>query len=401
MWLYVPSVCLPESADLTLALDSPETIAPFVTSKGKFIQPASLQRAWRTKLWMKRLSGLILQPSTARRGVDAWISLLPARPANPTVSPEQKKDSTTSEAAPSSSISPGSSEKSGHPWSSWKTSASGSQVDIFETSDSAYQDWVTESRRRSMSLRAALERRIAGSEFSSWPTATVADSGGSRAGPEYGTEGRNAGTTLTDATRQWGTFRVGMERLTNAYYDRGKFNLEEQAGAWATAKGKRQVGLESQTQHWPTPGAADDKLRASTPEMAAKRQQSGKQMSIEAAVMMWPTPASRDHKGSLPLGQRDRTMATLDEAAEQKFSHPGQMTPPPGQPSSPTTPSAPRRLSPIFVEWLMGWPINWTSARTDSGVQATEWCRWRRQSRSTFYLLRLAYKNFTGKGLMR
>lgn len=38
--------------------------------------PPSLQRAWRMKRWMRRLSGLTLNPLTQSRGVDAWISSL-------------------------------------------------------------------------------------------------------------------------------------------------------------------------------------------------------------------------------------------------------------------------------------------------------------------------------------
>jgi len=47
----------------------------------------SLERAWKTKPWMKRLSGLTLEPSTAARGVTKWISSLPDTRANRSVSP--------------------------------------------------------------------------------------------------------------------------------------------------------------------------------------------------------------------------------------------------------------------------------------------------------------------------
>jgi hypothetical protein len=45
-------------------------------------------------------------------------------------------------------------------------------------------------------------------------------------------------------------------------------------------------------------------------------------------------------------------------------------TPPPGQPSSPSDPSSRRRLNPLFVEWLMGWPEGWSSAHNDSDYSA-------------------------------
>ena len=43
-----------------------------------------------------------------------------------------------------------------------------------------------------------------------------------------------------------------------------------------------------------------------------------------------------------------------------------------------------RRLSPLFVEWLMGWPPHWSTARIDSACSATAWSRWWQQSRSVY-----------------
>ena len=40
------------------------------------MRPASLLRAWKTRPWMQRLSGLTFDPSIQRLGVDAWISSL-------------------------------------------------------------------------------------------------------------------------------------------------------------------------------------------------------------------------------------------------------------------------------------------------------------------------------------
>jgi len=40
------------------------------------------------------------------------------------------------------------------------------------------------------------------------------------------------------------------------------------------------------------------------------------------------------------------------------------------------------RLNPLFVEWLMGWPEQWSTARSDSDSSAMAWCHWLRRSRS-------------------
>lgn len=45
----------------------------------------------------------------------------------------------------------------------------------------------------------------------------------------------------------------------------------------------------------------------------------------------------------------------------------------PGETSSSSGQSSPRRLNPIFGEWLMGWPLQWTKAEPSaSSASATE-----------------------------
>lgn len=73
----------------------------------------------------------------------------------------------------------------------------------------------------------------------------------------------------------------------------------------------------------------------------------------------WPTPAARDHKGANSTehvttnGTGRMHMDQLPNFVEHAFqpSLPDQPTPD-GQTSSPPR----RRLNPLFVEWLMGWP---------------------------------------------
>ena len=56
--------------------------------------------------------------------------------------------------------------------------------------------------------------------------------------------------------------------------------------------------------------------------------------------------------------------------------------PPDWQPSSGSAPTSRRRLNPLFVEWLLGWPENWTSlAPLGSDSRATASSRSRRRSR--------------------
>jgi hypothetical protein len=65
----------------------------------------------------------------------------------------------------------------------------------------------------------------------------------------------------------------------------------------------------------------------------------------------WPTPCATDYKGSGKTGElRDR----LDYAVER------------GATKSKTYSEAPKnggQLNPMWVEWLMGWPLGWTDLK--------------------------------------
>lgn len=99
----------------------------------------------------------------------------------------------------------------------------------------------------------------------------------------------------------------------------------------------------------------------------------------------WPTPAAQNWKGSSPASimraDGKSRMDILHYRAEQGFTRPDPSTTPRGAPSLPHAPisrplwasmiashgravsrrilkaRARRRLNPLFVEWLMGWPI--------------------------------------------
>jgi hypothetical protein len=78
-WLYVPDM---EGLNSELNPSLMDT-EPFVMWRGDFIPPEKLSRKWKRDGWMKRLSGLTLEPSTAQDGVERWILSLEAFHANP------------------------------------------------------------------------------------------------------------------------------------------------------------------------------------------------------------------------------------------------------------------------------------------------------------------------------
>lgn len=78
-WLYVPDM---EVLNWELN-ESLMNTKPFVMSRGKPLQLATLSKKWKKGAWITRLSGLTSKPSTANHGVEKWILSLEDFHANP------------------------------------------------------------------------------------------------------------------------------------------------------------------------------------------------------------------------------------------------------------------------------------------------------------------------------
>lgn len=73
---------------LSLAAPPPSHTELFVTLSGRPTPRPSSWRGWRTRPWIRLLSGTKLKHSTAARGGALWISSLQDIPANPTQQPD-------------------------------------------------------------------------------------------------------------------------------------------------------------------------------------------------------------------------------------------------------------------------------------------------------------------------
>lgn len=91
-WLYVQGLGEWNSG---FELLSEDHIELFVTSSEKPGPQRISWEGWKTRQWIKRLFGTILQPSTAARGVESWISSLRDSRANLGVSPENGRGQQT------------------------------------------------------------------------------------------------------------------------------------------------------------------------------------------------------------------------------------------------------------------------------------------------------------------
>jgi hypothetical protein len=229
--------------------------------------------------------------------------------------------------------------------------------------------------------------------------------------------------------------------MPNAMDSNGPIYTADQFEARRRAKksqnprlGDLQLGLRQAAAQWPTPSAnqyecEEGKTGAErlwiTPRVenrkgSAKRLKEGSNESVESQAESWATPASRDwrdgraseetyNENSRPLNdQADRwktphRMSGIDHSGkrgaggefaaevERWTCSPPDQTPP----SGPTCwcgthgcalPCHRRKLNPLFVEWLMGWPLGWTDA--DHAFAPGEMELYRSALRSRFESLR-------------
>lgn len=327
-WLYVPGTAssfVQASGDLDLACPSlSPSIAPSLTWRGKLMPPVSLSRAWKRATWMRRLSGLTLLPSTAYRGVAEFISSLPAIHASPIASPGNGAAQTMT--ASSSTKFCASSMSAGLFVSSGRTSR-GMRTGNSPLSSAHWKQWVT-ALRLELSERRRLVRATFGNGSSSWPTVTVA----SRRINESPSPGAAERPTLDIAAETWPT-PTAVNRVR-----------DEETMAKCAAFRKRNANqntvplyLEEVALNWMTPLVAD----------------AGQKI----------THAS--HQKSLMV-QAERDFQVLQALALTDYSLPDRPTP-----SGPKSSATRRRLNPRFVEWLMGWPIGWTSLEhAETGLSA-------------------------------
>ncbi len=391
-WLYLPFVesnFSPESAcsgkDFEQLLTTwAAAIAVSATLNGKLSPQASWQRACKKALWMKRLSGLTLPPSTAENGVEKWIASLPDSHARTCLLQGVEMD-WTARAPGCSSRSHGSPMIAVRGSSFWRTSqasllpppplwtrkkANSKNAPLPES----WENWPTAGGMRSGSLfqRPTWVPVMAGHDGSASLGETWLTPHG-MSGMEKETGRSGAGGEFAKQATQWMTPNVpNGGRAVSA-------ELVASKGTTETGE-NRTVGLESQTRHWATP-TSNEHTGAGHPTS----KQGGE--NLRSQVDSWPTPATRDHKGANSSQHMNRTDGRSRNHADQlpnfvaHFFLPQDQTMRDGQESSNKPPSAPLRLNPIFVEWLMGWRMQWTSPEPHA-CGAEETALWRSALRS-------------------
>lgn len=202
-----------------------------------------------------------------------------------------------------------------------------------------------------------------------WPTATTTDSAGARTFDADGNRIRaNAGATLTDASQMWPTPMAGTP-AQNGNSAAGNNDFSRAADALGR-------NVMAQAAQWTTPQAHDVTMRGNgqVPTAAA----GNRCLARDADGFTRPDPAIwPDGAMSCRTIQRGRqlyrlAMSTVSRATLRRWSKRDAWTK--------------RRLNPVFVEWLMGWP----PGHALCGCSATEFTRWQRDMRGALSALPLA-----------
>lgn len=233
--------------------------------------------------------------------------------------------------------------------SSWKTSQ-GCLVPGMDTFSETWPRWVSVSRLESF-LADPWAPAISVTESQSWPTATSMDQDSLVFG--------NGSLKLSGAAKSWPTPKAcnadkGGSTGSPNYAD-GTLRLTGQVKQWPTptaaSYGSNQSpspgasvrpSLDQLAKTWSTPTAADCQ-RSST--------SSGYSESLSLQAKNWPTATARDWKSG--KSNQAHNARPLSEVVER-------CGPRDQEPTGNQSPAPSGRLNSRFVEWLQGFPENWS-----------------------------------------
>ncbi len=356
-WLYIPPEtlpepqicssacrCAPELAGSTSASPLPAAgIELCVTSSGKVTLRPSSWRGWKTRPWIKHLSGTTLPPSMATRGVERWISSLAAIHVNLSAS----RASARGRRIPAiyGHTLRGSSVNANPNGCFWKMSPITS-TSVIARSEASWKAWATGLRKDCLRRQKSARRTNASGCSSSpdetnWPTPRASANENRQTKPTPSQLTGKHGMNLATKAAMWPTPLASNGNKPSGG-NRRTADLSHVAGMWSHHPQWSHHSL------WPTPLARDWK-GTNSPEHVRQ------------------LPPARNHMDQLAnFAVYSRQALTISQAGK-------------------TTCDQRRSLNPLFVEALMGWPTAWT----DFDFAATAWFPWLQRMRSEFLRLGL------------
>jgi len=246
MWIVAPgySPSAPGSEGSISASSWPfPALERSVSWRGSLSPAKSWLTRWRRGGWIKRLCGRICKPSTAQRGVDAWISSL--RDTHASRSPLQgsaRARKTRATCGPKSLESLGKYDRA---TSSWRTSQDTFGWDLSESS--VILPNSGSMRSGLLYERPMLEPRTEGRDSSCWPTAPVCGNH-NRTGASA-----TSGDGLSTAAKEWPT-PISRDWKGSPGVNRTQRSLPRDAVQWATPTTRDWKGGADPSPNAPTNG---------------------------------------------------------------------------------------------------------------------------------------------------
>jgi hypothetical protein len=332
VWIHVPSEYCPysqESQDWTKESDWRfRILEQSATLKGKHTASRYWLNACKKKSYLKRLCGQMLPPFEANLGVERFIASLGDSLVPTSLMPEKAQELTgnSRDSGENTTESFAKYDPNGCSWRTSQLSLEGELTEFLGT-------WPKQGTMQSgaVSVRKKLEHHTSGRDYSYWPT------------------------PRTQITR-------------NTKTDRGKCNLEEMILTWdALVSHARTVQALSpvrteQKELWPTPNASPV---ANNMELNCSGDGREKPNKLGWAVAQWATPTS------LPACQEDSSQEYSPAIpcpsnlakSELGYSHQDQAKETDGNKLSGNIPNSYPQLNPMFVTWLMGFPLGWVDIK--------------------------------------
>lgn len=339
-WYYAPCISAPATAASSSHSNSQESRPePWLTLSGTPTQRPLSWHGWKTRPWIKHLSGLTSPPSTVQRGVDAWILSLPVSPASRSRQRGNVAVSMTSDG--SGHILPGSSLTWDPDSCSWRTFP-----DLFGGGSHTSSQTLPRSgsmRNGVCSPRPQLGHRTNANGFGSWPTAKASDAWTARGSTVTVT----AGPKLPQTAKMWGTPVARDDQKSPEAHLATKARM----GGGRTEP----TSLTVQAKLWPTPRAS----MAFTGDDSASTNPNAGGNGLKSTVRHWPTPTAHDAKGK---DGKHRVSPGLHDLTTRQHGSDG-------------SPKA--DLNPRFVEALMGLPPGWLTPCTS--VETASYQQWQQQ----------------------
>ena len=401
MWLRIPISAYSLASEVsTSELDSlSHRLSADVMSRSTLKPPKFWKQGLAKGRWKMLRSGATLPLSLQNSIVAGWLESLPGGHARLSQSPGSEREQKTSDGSgPQSSILFATLTPSG----SWERTSPAYYLPMMEWHSGMYSETWPDSgcvqngsayELPTLALRTGESAYLFSHSGPEWrsPTSSEADHGGPNArGSKGGGRSVDQATVEAKGQTESGKRTVGLESQSRFWPTPNTPSGGPNTKSTVTHTGG--LDLDGSVLNWGTPTSRDYKDGGSadtvptngllgrrqviqnwqTPTANTATYTGGNSPGYECLpgqVQNWPTPDARDHHPESENAAIRRAAGAgglgLTHAARCLSSPPDQAQPNSGSESSPTTrgllpPYQRKRLNPLFVNWMHGWPTWWT-----------------------------------------